>query len=131
MEENPHVHFRSHFFMDLFRVINETTQEIVDFNYERYQGQLEKDDLETIIKGENVASEDIYWNIWVKDPRVRGIHERHRHEGHIVIYFIVVGENSDPLKFQAHIDWNRKSWHQPNIRIMYNNNFVEDCIDKI
>lgn len=122
---------KSHFFMDLFRVINETTQEIVDFNYDFYGRKIEKEHLAEIVKVENVASEDIYWNIWVKDPKVRGIRERYGHEGYIVIYFVIVGENCDPLKFQACIDWNRKNWHQPKIRIMHNNNFVKDCIDEI
>ncbi|MFC1819774.1 hypothetical protein ACFLZG_01635 [Thermodesulfobacteriota bacterium] len=112
-------------------MFNKTTQEIVDFNYDFYGGEVEKKYLAKIIKIENVASEEIYWNLWIKDPEVRGVHEKHKHEGDICFYFTIVGDNCDPLKFQAYINWSRKLWYTPNIRIMHNLNYVKDCIDEI
>jgi len=114
---------KSHFFLDLFAVINSTSSELLDFNSKIYSMEIEKGDLEYIINDQKIQ-EDIYWYLWVKNPLVRGIPVKYYHEGDIIVYFTVAGENCEPLKFEAKIKWTPKKWKQPNIRIIKEGNFV-------
>jgi|GEM_PF-6345590 len=111
---------KSFFFLDVFWVRNETTDGIVDFNASRLNTlgfPIQKNDLEKFVTNRINSSQDIFWNVWVEDPAVRGLPSRYRIEGDIIIYFIINAENCYPIKFKAIINWSAGNWFSPNMKI--------------
>jgi hypothetical protein len=109
---------KSHFFLDLFWVKNETPEEILDFNHRRYRGEIDKEHLQKMID-ENSPSGEIYWNVWIDTHWDRGIPPKYVYEGDIQIDFVVNADNCDPISFAAHITWSRQEWNQPKIHIKH------------
>jgi len=118
---------KSHFFLDLFYSINETKDAIINFNHEFYQGAIYKASLAKILNTVIIPSGQIYWNVWVKEPSVRGMPGRYVHQGHIAIHFVLNAENCNPLRFRAEIDWTPKNWNNPRISVLHNNKSVKEC----
>jgi hypothetical protein len=113
---------KSHFFLDIFWVINETIDEIVSFNTDNlkiYGVNIEKEILRKIVKNHIKPSGEIYWNVWVQAPQLRGLPARYTIEGDIHIYFIINGENCDSLKFKAIVHWSSSLWDSPSIEILH------------
>jgi hypothetical protein len=108
---------KSHFFLDLFWSKNETSSEVINFNYKKYREEFDKDILTDIVQNDINPSDEVYWNVWVDTSYDRGIAPKHNFQGEITIYFIVNGENCDPLKFEALINWSFETWNQPEIKI--------------
>jgi hypothetical protein len=111
---------KSSFFLDVFWANNETSLEIISFNSERYNNRdlwIKEELLEKHVKQKIIPPEQIYWNVWVKNPLFRGIPESYDFQGTINIYFIINGDNCNPLKFQAIVDWKFETWNKPAIKI--------------
>lgn len=118
---------KSFFFMDLFRVVNETSVEVVDFNHDFFGCKIEKAGLRDIIEREIGLSKQVYWNVWVEAPADRGLPPAYTHEGKILLYFIVNGEGFDSLKFTTEIHWTRAKWDQPMMRVFWNGKMTDTC----
>ena len=119
----------SHFFLDIFFAINTTAAEMTRFNRE----EMAKSDVDMpeervmrIFKEEAQMTEEIFWNVWVKDPHVRGIPAKFKYEGNFVISYVVNGANCEPIKFKVFVDWSVNSWNNPTIRIEQNSNYIDN-----
>lgn len=117
---------KSHFFLDLFWAKNETSEEICSFNNEIYNNVIDKNILEVITKNNIFPSEEIYWNVWVDTSFNRGIPEGYDFEGKVVVHIIIKGENCDPLKFEAIINWYFDGWNQPDIKIKHGRRLINN-----
>jgi hypothetical protein len=118
----------SHFFLDVFWVKNERTPEVFSFNEWRIDGYgifLESHHLTRILEEDIQPSGEIYWNVWVENPYNRGLPDRFLFEGHIIIFFVVNGENCGPVRFEAVIDWTSERWNQPDIEIRAHGNLID------
>lgn len=115
---------KSYFFMDLFWAKNETFSEIFSFNNAKYRQEIKKEVLEEIITKHINPSGEVYWNVWIDTSFDRGVPKKYDFEGDIVIYFIISGENCDPLRFKAIINWSFKKWNAPTIKIRQDKSFV-------
>ena len=107
---------KSHFFLDLFWVKNERIEEILNFNFNRYRGEINKENLEVMIK-ENSPADEVYWNVWIDNNWNRGVPTKIRHEGDISADFIINGDNCDPIRLNCSIVWFQESWNKPKISI--------------
>lgn len=109
----------SHFFLDLFWSKNETPEQIIASNLETYEMDniyIPYDALSTFINAEHLSNA-IFWNVWVKQPHVRGIPESFSFEGTIHLYINLAAENCKPQKYIAKINWKASSWSNPEINI--------------
>lgn len=116
----------SHYLLDLFFSINEDPNVILDFNYKNYNGAIDKDLLQDIIREQICPSGEIYWNVWVNNPLQRGIPERYYHQGKIQIHFVVNGENCGPMKCIAEILWTYDLWNSPQIKIIPDKKYINN-----
>ena len=118
---------KSFFFLDLFHSINESSNEIFAFNEKRlkkYHIYFDEGILKETIQKDIRPSEKIYWNVWIDISYDRGVPKKYDQQGDIILYFIISGENCDPLKFQAVINWSYQNWNRSNIRIKVDNKYI-------
>ena len=119
---------KSHFFLDLFYSVNETKEEIINFNYVFYRGALYKKSLNEIFERKKIVpSGQIYWNVWVAKPSERGMPGKYTHQGQVVIHLVLNAENCSALRFRAKIDWSSQTWDKPQISIIHNEKKVKEC----
>lgn len=104
----------SKFFLDLFYAVNETSDEIF-----RYHKELGDNTLQRII-GNTDYSNDIYWNVWIDASYPRGVSMKNVIEGHFELRFIIYAENCHPQEFKVFIDWDKKGWNRPTIKLASN-----------
>jgi len=119
----------SHFFLDIFFAINTTAAEMARFNIEEMAKNdvvMTEERVMRIFKEEVQVTEEVFWNVWVKDPHVRGIPAKFKYEGNFVISYVVNGANCEPIKFNVLVDWRANSWNNPTIRIEQNSNYIEN-----
>lgn len=101
----------SFFFLDLFYAINETREEIVNFNQ-----RLGNETITELINDFEYSNE-IYWNVWIDFSYPRGVREKYDKEGHFELIFIVSSENSNQLRFKAEAEWKKETWNRPIITV--------------
>ncbi|MFC1816269.1 hypothetical protein ACFL0M_10080, partial [Thermodesulfobacteriota bacterium] len=99
----------SYFFLDLFYAINETKEEIINFN-QKFGADKIKELVDYFQR-----SNEIYWNVWIDFSYARGVREKYDYEGHIELIFLVSSENSNQLRFKAEIEWEKHTWNCPAI----------------
>ncbi|MBI4826081.1 MAG: hypothetical protein HY807_06625 [Nitrospirae bacterium] len=115
---------KSFYFLDIFFAINETKEAVYNVN-KRFYGFLPDDTLMSWI-AENQIEDDIFWNVWIMNPEERGVPSKHYEEGMIKIHFIINAENSDPLRFIAHINWSKEKWNKPDIKIKQGKYYIDE-----
>ncbi|NQT55701.1 MAG: hypothetical protein HQ551_05695 [Desulfobacteraceae bacterium] len=103
---------KSYYFLDLFLVINETKEEIINFNK-----RLGKETIKEKTEDAEYSNE-IYWNVWIDLSYPRGVRDKYKWEGHFELTFLVFSENSNQLKFKASIDWEKEKWNNPSIDVI-------------
>lgn len=116
----------SHFFLDLFWSKNEKSSEVTKFNNIKYREEIDKGILQDIVENDICPSGEVYWNVWTDISYDRGIPVKYDFQGEITIYFIVNGENCEPLRFEALIDWSYDNWDCPNIKIRQGKRFINN-----
>jgi hypothetical protein len=104
----------SHHFLDLFRVINEQKERVLETNIDFYRNR-HKERMITWAVNRLGQQEQIHWNVWVKDPDSRGIPSGYTDEGTILLYIVINSENAVPLRFRAKIRWSAQNWDYPAI----------------
>lgn len=114
---------KSYFFLDVFYAINETIEEVIDFNYNDFRREIDKDTLEKIVKKINPI-DDVYWNVWVDNSYDRGIPKKFYHNGLIVIHIIVNAENCSPMRLEVNINWDQDKWKNPNVKVLHKSKVV-------
>jgi hypothetical protein len=105
----------SYFFLDLFYSFNETLEAIDSLNCHTYE--FEDGYLTCIIPEVITPSNQIAWNVWVKDPQYRGIPPYFVDEGNINIYINISGENCRPKGLTVQVQWDKYRWNDPAITI--------------
>lgn len=105
----------SKFFLDLFYAVNETNKEVLKYHEELGQSTLKR------IIGKAEYSKDIYWNVWIDASYPRGVSTKNIIEGNFKLNFIIYAENCKPHKFKISIDWDKKTWNSPKIKVMEDN----------
>jgi hypothetical protein len=116
----------SHFFLDLFYTINANKKFVENYLYNFYDKQLSMEQIQFSINKVQIP-DNIYWNLWVEQPKDRGIFEQYNDEGDIRLYFVINGENVPSLKFTVEIHWTKEKWDQPKIAVKFNGKYAEDC----
>jgi hypothetical protein len=115
--------------LDVFFAINETANAILLFNQNRFKDYkiiIKETILEDIINKDIKPLEEIYWNVWVKEPYNRGIPRQYNFQGTIILYFIVNAENCDPFHFETIIHWTYEKWDNPDIKVKKENIYIND-----
>ena len=112
---------KSFFFLDVFLSANETIGEILSFNLDNLKIlgiDIEPEILKKIITMHITPKQEIYWNVWVEKPHLRGLHAKYIYSGEIHIYFIVNADNCIPLSFKTIINWSTESWDKPKVEVL-------------
>lgn len=104
--------YKSSVLLDLFYAINLTTEEI-----KKYHVELGENTLKKIFENARYP-EEIYWNVWIDTSYARGVPIKYTMEGFFELDFIAAAENCKPLKFAVSVEWDRKRWNQPNIKLI-------------
>jgi hypothetical protein len=111
---------KSFFYLDVFFSGNETVKEILSFNLDKLKIigiEIEQEILERIITQHIKPKQEIYWNVWVEKPYLRGLPSKYIYSGDIHIFFIVNAENCNPISFKAMINWSAENWDKPSIKV--------------
>jgi len=111
---------QSHFFLDLFWSKSDTIDAIFTFNMDLYKKRnidILEEELMEILVDDIIPKEEACWNIWANFSFPRGIPVVNRHEGYIGIYIVINGENCNPIRIKANIEWYALKWNNPTISI--------------
>ena len=103
---------KSQVLLDLIYSINLTTEEIW-----RYHAELGENTLKKILENARYA-EEVYWNVWIDATYPRGVPIKYTMEGYFELDFIAAAENCKPFKFAVSVEWERKNWNQPDIKLI-------------
>jgi len=116
---------KSHFFLDVFWSTSERVSDIVAYNHTLYK-DIDVELLREIVRDDIRPLDEAYWNVWVDLSYDRGLPVRYGVQGNIAIHFIVNAENSDPLPFEALIDWSPDTYDCPSIRVRQDGKFINN-----
>lgn len=112
---------KSFFFLDIFRVINETEEETLSFNmikYKYFRIPISEDILREVIKSRIPLSGQIFWSVWIDLTYERGVPSKYDEQGNFILYFNISADNCHPKKFEVIINWEKENWDKPDIEIL-------------